>query len=530
MGKNNMADLSQTEDAKEKDMRNISIKAIRLKNYRVFLDEKIVCNADYNIFVGDNGSGKSSIIHGIDLVLSGNVLKVTSIGLKSLFNSRTVSEWKKSPAIETLPVLTIELFLNMPDEPKWHRFNGEHYLDSNGKSTYGIKMECKPNLDFIKDIEEIVEGKNTIEIFPFEFYTVEFSTFADQTYTGYLKPFRYLFVDNTVINSAKALRFIVENTFQNVVDERDLLSSRLNFRQHTEKFTLPAEAIKRDLKVIGDLDSCLEIEKDGIALAGRGDGYISMCKTESALLKHIEKSSVVAIEEPENHLSHSCLRTLIANIKEKAECRQLFIVTHNSYITSRIGLRNVYFVNKRVCSMSKISSETANFFMKAPNDNILQFVLSKKILLVEGAAEFILMEKFIKAITGEDAATLGIWTIALNNLSFSRYLELGSVLGSKVAVVRDNDKKSQKWYESFCGDKIQVFVDEDVARYTFEVCLYNDNLEKIGKIFSDEPDALKYMLDHKAEAAFRILESKEEVDPPSYISKAIKWLSGMQGK
>ena len=62
------------------------------------------------------------------------------------------------------------------------------------------------------------------------------------------------------------------------------------------------------------------------------------------------------------------------------------------------------------------------------------------------------------------------------------------------------------------------------------MCLYNDNQEKIGKIFSDEPDALKYMLDHKAEAAFRILESKEEVVPPSYISKAIKWLSGMQGK
>ena len=523
MEEKNMSDLSKAEEAKE--ARSISIREIRLKNYRAFRDEKIVCNPDYNIFVGDNGSGKSSIIHGIDLVLSGNVSKVTSIGLKSLFNSWAVSEWKKSPAIETLPVLTIELFLNMPDEPKWHRFNGEHYSNSNGKSTYGIKMGCKPNLDFMKDIEEIVKGKNTIEIFPFEFYTVEFSTFADQTYTGYLKPFRYLFVDNTVINSTKALRFIVESTFQNAVDERSLLSSRLSFRQHTEKFPLPAEAINRDLKVIGDLDSCLEIEKEGIALAGRGDGYISMCKTESALLKHIEESSVVAIEEPENHLSHSSLCTLIANIKKRAENRQLFIVTHNSYITSRLGLRNVYFVNKRVCSLSKISGETANFFMKAPNDNILQFVLSKKILLVEGAAEFILMEKFIKTITGEDAATLGIWTIALNNLSFQRYLELGRELGSKVAVVRDNDKKSQKWYERFCSDKIQVFVDEDVERYTFEVCLYKDNQVRLEKIFADESNAQDYMLEHKAEAAFRVLESEEDIVPPAYISNAVKWLT-----
>ena len=505
--------------------KSISIKAIRFRNYRVFEDERIVCNPDYNIFVGDNGAGKSSIIHGIDLVLSGNISKVAGIGLKHLFNSKVISLWMKSPTLDTLPELTIELFLDMPDEPKWRRYHGEHYLGSQGESTYGIRMECKFNYDFIDDLLDMIGDGSAIEVFPFEFYTIEFWTFANQSYTSYLKPFRYLFVDNTVINSDKALRFIVTNTFRNVMDEHGLLASRLEFRKHTEKFALPEEAVKRDLKVVGDLDDSLEIITEGIALSSQGDGKISICKTDSALLKHVEESSVVAIEEPENHLSHASLCSLISNIKKKAGDRQLFIVTNNSYITSRLGLRNVFFVNKSICTLAGLSDDTANFFMKAPNDNVLQFVLSKKVLLVEGAAEYILMEKFIKSVVDKEAAELGIWTIALNNLSFKRYLELGKVMGKSVAVVRDNDGKSQAWYQEFCGDNMAVFVDADTKRNTFEVCLYQDNEDVLRKIFEEETDVQDHMLSHKAEAAFRILESTEKIVPPEYISKAICWLA-----
>ena len=43
----------------------INIKRIRLVNYKAFVDETIQCNPNLNIYVGDNGTGKSSILQAL---------------------------------------------------------------------------------------------------------------------------------------------------------------------------------------------------------------------------------------------------------------------------------------------------------------------------------------------------------------------------------------------------------------------------------------------------------------------------------
>ena len=223
-------------------------------------------------------------------------------------------------------------------------------------------------------------------------------------------------------------------------------------------------------------------------------------------------------------MSHYNLKRLISKIKDRASDRQIFIVTHSSYITSRLGLQNTFFVNGKIQSLIGLSNETGEFFMKAPNDNLLQFVLSKKVLLVEGAAEYILMDRFIQTVTGRDADAIGIWIMALNNLSFRRYLEVGKILNIKVAAVRDNDRNPQCWYPDLQGDDRRVFSDSSAERYTFEVCLYNDNKEALDKVFNGQESALDFMLEHKAEAAYQILTSGVELEVPQYIREAIEWL------
>ena len=479
-----------------------------------------------NIFVGDNATGKSSILQALDIVLTGSITRVMTIGLENLINVEVVSSWLENPRIDNLPIMSIELFFEMPNNARSSRYNGEKFMDSHGQSLYGIKLLCLPNPDYNEDITHLIQTNN-ITAFPFEFYSISFSTFSDMTYTGYLKPCKSLYIDNTTMNTTRTLKYVVDRTYHNAVDENERTSEQYDFRQHLSNFTLPQTAIEKNLTITGDLESCLDIKENGISLANQGEGKISICKTDSALDRSIDNISILAIEEPENHLSHYSLRHLISQINERAGDRQMFIVTHNSYITSRLGLRNTFFVSPgHVTPLNQLSTDTSSFFMKAPNDNLLQFVLSKKVLLVEGAAEYILMDKFIQITTGRLTSDNNIWIMALNNLSFRRYLEVGRMLDIKVAAVRDNDGNPQIWYADLQDNHRKVFSDSSVARYTFEVCLHQDNEAVLKNVFSNftSDQILDYMLQHKAEAAYQILKSDVDLVVPSYIKEAIEWL------
>lgn len=504
----------------------IKIKKIHLKYFKCFRDATIECNPNLNIIVGDNGTGKSSILQAIDLALSGSITRVEKSGIENILNMSAVSAWKAQPSVEKLPVLTVELFFdNMPDNPKMEFFYGEKYSDNKTKeSAFGIKMICEPDPEFFQEISQQLQMGVGI-YFPYEYYKVHFSTFSDMAYSQYNKPFHLMYIDNSTINEARALRFVITNTYSSAVSSlQERISKRQEYRNHIELFNLPQAALDKGIFIDTDLEQALNIRYQGIRLNNQGQGTINIHKTDSVLLRNINESAVFLIEEPETHLSHVLLQKMIERIKEQTESRQLFITTHSSYITSRLGLRNAIFVNKTIQSLSSLDDETSRFFMKTPNDNLLQFVLSAKVLLVEGAAEYILLDFFVENITGKNMAQNGIWCIALNNLSFQRYLTLGRLLGIIIAVIRDNDKSTETFYPEYVSENIHVFVDKDPKRYTFEVCLYEDNRDLLKELFAAKPDVLDYMLKNKAEAAFRILNARIPVKVPSYIEEAIRWI------
>lgn len=64
------------------------IEKIKMINYKRFLSYTIYPNQKVNIIVGDNETGKSSVIEAIDLVSSGNVRKVETIGLDNFLTSK----------------------------------------------------------------------------------------------------------------------------------------------------------------------------------------------------------------------------------------------------------------------------------------------------------------------------------------------------------------------------------------------------------------------------------------------------------
>ena len=89
------------------------IKKIKLINYKRFKNYTIEPNDRMNIFVGDNETGKSSILEAIDLVACGNVRRIEAIGLDRLINMEAVKVFLAgSKTYENLPILRIELYLS----------------------------------------------------------------------------------------------------------------------------------------------------------------------------------------------------------------------------------------------------------------------------------------------------------------------------------------------------------------------------------------------------------------------------------
>tara|TARA_R110000765_G_C18949078_1_gene608373 strand:+ start:296 stop:1966 length:1671 start_codon:yes stop_codon:yes gene_type:complete len=525
-----------------KIMADTYIQKIHLKNFRGFKNKKIDgLSKGLNILIGDNDSGKSTVLLAIDLVLSGNTNRVEAIGLDRLLNQNVVDEFLNGSIkkYEDLPELELDIYLK---EFGRHEFVGEHNLEQ--LNACGIYLRCQPRTDLRDEIEALLKKPNIA--FPFEYYSVTIKTFSGSTVSPYKRPVQHLSIDNTRISNEYASKAYVKSIYQ-ANSSRDE-QNELKFEYRTAKSNFSKErfvdinrrmdsdyrfALKNNTS--SNLETDLTISQNGIEIENAGVGTQCFIRTRFALSKK-SNIDVVLLEEPENHLSHSRMRKLIEEIKGASQS-QLFIATHSSLVCSRLGLGAAILLGAQdedPIKLSSLSQDTADFFMKAPNSAVLEFVLSKTNILVEGDAEFILMPTFFEKVKGCKLDEVKVNVISIGGLSFPRYLEIAKLLNIKTAVITDNDgdKKTccEDRYSQFGPvDNIEVFFDGDDARSTFEICVYQDNTAQCDKLFAEGRRSLTvqdYMLKNKSQAAF-VLASKasDEIVAPSYIAEAIKWVT-----
>lgn len=517
------------------------IKKIKLINYRRFEDIEINFNEKMNLLIGENEAGKSSILNAIDLVLSGSRYKVESYGLDRLFNSDVITSFfsePNKPEYKTLPNLIIEVYLN---DTGIEKLNGNANTD--GDECDGIKLECRPDEDHSSIINEVLNQPE--QNFPFEFYTIRFTTFKNEPYSSYKKPLKHLSIDNSRINGDYAMREYVKDIYGSHTNQVEKNQHANEYRKHKDSFKDNvlgdlnnkvnefSFAIKSGSKA--NLETDLTLTDGQVNLEDHGNGRQSVIKTEYALSRSSETLDIVLLEEPENHLSHLNMKKLISKIQESHD-KQLFITTHSNLISSRLDLRKSIFLNTNTISpaiLNSLSDSTSKFFMKAPDNNILEFVMSQRVVLVEGDAEFILFESFFKKATGVDLSSTDIHVISMGGINYKRYFEVAELLKIRTAVIRDNDGDYEKYCveanEDYDNTLLQVFSDEDNDRYTFEICVYLDNIIPCHNQFEDRlisNTVPEYMIANKANAAFELLENQETgLVVPDYIKKAIQWIS-----
>lgn len=516
-----------------------TIKKIVLSNFKRFKSFEVELDDKLNIFIGDNEAGKSSVLLALDLVLSGSRSKIETMGLEALFNNEAISVFLSGgKKFGDLPKMFVEIYLS-------EQGNAELNGKNNSKSIVcdGLRLDCEPIDEYSKEINEVLKDEH--QNFPFEYYAIKFTTFAGEPYSGFKKHLKHLVIDSSLINNDYATReytrsiyganatVLERNRNENLYRKskaifRDDALADLNKKLDSYKFS-----VRTNPK--SNLETDLVITEDDIPIESKGKGRQCFIKTEFALRKNEDEHSldVLLLEEPENHLSHTNMKRLIQRISE-SENKQLFIATHSSLICTRLDLRKAILLNgagPRPFALKDLPEDTAKFFIKAPDNNVLEFVLSCKVVLVEGDAEFILFDALYKKHSGTLEKD-GVHVISVGGTSFKRYLDLAKLLGIKTAVVRDNDGDYQKncveSYANYTAGHMRVFSDKDPARRTFEVCFYQDNtaacddLFLLGRVKLSVQD---YMLNNKADAAFELLDKKEAaLVAPTYIQEAIAWI------
>lgn len=516
------------------------IQEVILHNFKRFRHLEISLKEGINILIGENEAGKSTILSAVNLVLSGSRNQYENIGTERLLNTQAVADFLESKKkYEDLPVMYAELWLS--DQQNFE-INGKN----NSRDTVhdGLCMWCAPNDSLSVEIKEILQSEDPI--FPFDYYTVSFATFQGSAYSGYKRFLKHIMIDTALIGTDYAVREYVRSMYDAHVSGSEQNRHQYEYRKAKQQFREQvlselnertddcSFAIKTDPKT--NLLTDMTLLEHDIPIDNKGKGRQCFVKTDFALNKTTgnRQIDIILIEEPENHLSHINMKKLIQRIKS-SEDQQIIIATHNNMISARLDLRNTILLHTSTgdaVSLSDLPPGTAKFFIKAPDHGILDFVLSKKVILVEGDAEYILMERFYEAVTGKKLEEADVHILAVDGTTFKRYLDIAKLLGIKVAVMRDNDRDYQTTcvsrYSDYQTDSIRVFADQDNTRHTFEVCMYLDNQALCDDLFGGPRLSLSvqdYMIKNKTETALALLETDREVSVPQYIKEAIEWIS-----
>lgn len=337
--------------------------------------------------------------------------KVEAIGVDKLLNMNAVRAFMAgSHTFERLPTLTIELYLDG---------HGTFGPEMNGKNNTsgilcdGIRLVCQPNLDYYNEI--IKSMQEQADYFPYDYYSVRFSTFADDGYSGYKKKLRTILIDSGAMNSEYATNDFIKRMYRQCTEDHveERAVHRSKYRQLKDSFRsdslnalnhlIPNQKYEFGLKMTAttEFENDLMVFEDDISIDSKGTGRQVFIKTDFALKRAGDNIDVVLLEEPENHLSHTNLRKLI-ELVARTQRGQLFVTTHNSLISTRLDLQNVLLIGGTTeghpISLRELQTDTGKFFMKAPVANILEFALSTRAILVEGPSEYMLFERFYKTI------------------------------------------------------------------------------------------------------------------------------------
>ena len=529
------------------------ITKVVIKNFRRFRDSTIEFTAGLNILVGDNESGKTTVLEAINLALTSRWQgKYLSAELSPhFFNADAAAEYLDGLVKGTNPAppeLVIELFLSESSETA--ALKGTN--NSLREDAPGVRLTASLNPDFAEEYKAFIVDPTKVKSVPTEYYRVDWYDFAQRIVNSRSIKVTASVIDASRIRLQSGADFYLQQIITDSLDPKERAQLARAYRSFQEAFaddpaiSLINTALDASQDSITDKKLTMEINAsqsnqwesalaphlDRLPFHLSGSGEQSRLKILLALARKIEDSHLILIEEPENHLSFSSLNQLIEKISAKCAERQVIISTHSSYVINKLGLERLMLLGGDVVTRtSELPRTTQEYFRKLSGYDTLRLVLAKTVILVEGPSDELVVQRAYRDKYGKRPIEDGVDVINVRGLSAKRFLDLAVPLKRRTAVVTDNDgdyanKVDVKYKDYSAHDFITLHRSEDNAHTTLEPQLVAANdldviNRALGMSFESKDDATAYMTGSKTDAALILHDTTEVVTMPAYIQEAV---------
>jgi putative ATP-dependent endonuclease of the OLD family len=540
------------------------IQKVKISNFKCYKDTfELVLNERLNIIVGNNESGKSTIIDAINLALSGwfKGRYVFNELTQYLFNKESVDEYLNSLKNGTplpLPSIAIELFFS-ENTPAIFRGN----KNSENSDSYGLTFRIEFDEKFLEEYNLLLQEKS-IHSLPIEYYQFYWESFArDEKITPRVIPIKSALIDSNSNRQQNGSDVYIGQIIKNFLETKDVVDISQSHRKMKDVF-VQQDAIKNinskiqsnsditnrkvelsvELSTKNAWENSLVTYIDDIPFHFLGQGEQSVLKTKLALShKKALEANILLIEEPENHLSHSKLNTLINDLKAGAENKQIIINTHSSFVANKLGLDSLILLNDlKTIKLTDLKKDTFEYFKKLSGYDTLRLILCKKAILVEGDSDELIVQKaFMNKHENKLPIDNGIDVISVGT-SFLRFLEIAEKINKQTIVITDTDwslDAIQEKYSDYLGankkDNIEISYDATLDSGELLVSgkpfnyntlepkvLKANSLELLNNIFDKkfetEDEMHKFMKKNKTNCALLLFETNVNFVIPSYIN------------
>lgn len=524
-----------------------------IDNFKCFRHIELDFSNELTVLVGDNETGKSTLMEAINLCLTQEI-SGRNIGFELspyLFNTDCVSEYieklkagnKTSP-----PSISIELYFS--NDQQFTALRGTN--NSKRLDSAGVKILIELDQDFADEYQSYIADPSKIKNIPTEYYKTRWYSFADNAITKRSLVTNVTFIDTTTIRLQYGSDYYIQKIIEDSLDSKERAQLAVEYRRLKETFSsqealskintkLAAEKGKisdKQLQVSIDISQRANWETnltsylDEIPFQHIGKGDQSILKMLIALDRKATDAHLILIEEPENHLSYSTMNYLISKIQEKCVAKQVILTTHSTFVLNKLGIDKVILLGeaKKAISLTSLSKPTWEYFQKLPGYDTLRVIVAKQPILVEGPSDELILQKAYIQIKGKLPIEDGYDVIAVRSLSFKRFLEIAVLLDKAVVIVTDNDGDYKKNIESKYADylknpRIKICYDKDDANRTLEAQMLKVNsLELMNTILSrkdtSQETLLQYMIDNKTDCALRLFDYSGKITFPQYILDA----------
>ncbi len=434
----------------------MKIEKLVLENYKSFKNRtEIKFNEGLNILVGDNEAGKSTILEAIHLCLSG-ILEGRYLKHdfhQYLFNYEVVAEYLtkvKTDKTAKLPELLIEVYFQTHDELA--EFQGSLNSDHNLKAQ-GIRFEIKLDDTYSDLYQDLLNSGEEQTSIPIEYFKIEWQSFARKTVISRVVPIKSVLIDSSSTKLKNGSDIYLSKIIKDGLTRSEQIGLAQSYRKLKQNFnddtniaalntkiTTKTKISEKQLSITVDLssnnswESQLTTNFNNIPFDQIGKGEQCIVKTNLALAHSHEKDkNLILIEEPENHLSHTKLNSLIKQIQVNGNDKQIIISTHSSFVANKLGLESLILIdNKKTKFFNDLPSDTYKYFKKLAGYETLRLILAEKAVLVEGPSDELVFQKLYmqtndRKLPIED----GIDVISVQSLAFKRFLDIANLLEKK---------------------------------------------------------------------------------------------------